>query len=176
MRKIVTIFIFSTTLLSLTITSWQAIAQTAAQPTPSLKKWKITDLQAYIEHADHPLIINFWATFCVPCNKEIPYFQSTVETYKTQHVELLLVSLDLPDYYPARIAAFAQSYGYTCSLAWLDETDADYFCPKIDPRWTGGIPSSLFTNNATHYRRFFDRQLTEPQVSLAIKEMLAPAR
>lgn len=139
-----------------------------------VRKWKITDLEAYMAKADHPIIVNFWATFCVPCNKEIPYFQSTAAKYKQQGVELILVSLDLPDYYPARIAAFAKKQGYTATLAWLNETDADYFCPRVDKRWTGGIPSTLFLNNKTHYRRFFDRQLTEPQAELAIKEMLAP--
>jgi thiol-disulfide isomerase/thioredoxin len=142
---------------------------------PVVQKMKITDLQDFIAHSDHPLIINFWATFCVPCNKEIPYFQSTVARYASRGVELVLVSLDLPDYFPARIASFAQSHAYTARLVWLNETDADYFCPKVDARWTGGIPCSLFINNKAHYRRFFDRQLTEPQVDLEIKEMLKGA-
>jgi len=150
------------------------LLQAKAQ-SPPIKKWKITDLEAYIAKADHPIIVNFWATFCAPCVKEIPYFQSTVEARRQEGVELILVSLDLPDYYPARITAFAKKQDYHATLAWLDETDADYFCPRIDQRWTGGIPSSLFVNNKTHYRRFYDRQLTEPQVGLAIKEMVAAA-
>ena len=142
----------------------------------TVKKIKITDLEQTIAQSDHPLIVNFWATFCVPCIKEIPYFQSTVARYQGQQVELILVSLDLPDYYPARIAAFAKKSEYTARVLWLNETDADYFCPKVDPGWSGGIPCSLFINNTTHYRRFFDRQLTEPQVGLEIKEMIAPAK
>jgi thiol-disulfide isomerase/thioredoxin len=136
-----------------------------------VRKWKITDLEAYIAKADHPVIVNFWATFCVPCNKEIPYFQSTAAKYQQQGVELILVSLDLPDYYPGRIAAFVKKQGYNATLAWLNETDADYFCPRVDKQWTGGIPSSLFVNNKIHYRRFYDRQLTELQVGPAIREM-----
>lgn len=149
--------------------------KSAEGPPPTIQKVKITDLESYITKSDHPLIINFWATFCVPCVKEIPYFQSTVARYNDQQVELVLVSLDLPDYYPTRISDFAEKRGFTSRIVWLNETDADYFCPKVDARWTGGIPSSLFINNKTHYRRFFDRQLTEPQVDLEIKEMLAPA-
>ena len=141
----------------------------------TIRKIKITDLEQTIAQSDHPLIVNFWATFCVPCIKEIPYFQSTVARYQSEQVELILVSLDLPDYYPAKIASFAQSHGFTGRIVWLNETNADYFCPKVDPKWTGGIPCSLFINNKTHYRRFFDRQLTEPQVDLEIKKMLAPA-
>ncbi|MBS1661051.1 MAG: TlpA family protein disulfide reductase [Bacteroidetes bacterium] len=139
-----------------------------------IQKVKITDLEAYIAKSDHPLIVNFWATFCVPCIKEIPYFQTTVADFKDQRVELVLVSLDLPSYYPAKIADFARKSSFTSKILWLNETDADYFCPRVDSRWTGGIPSSLFINNATHYRRFFDRQLTEPQVGLEIKKMLTP--
>jgi thiol-disulfide isomerase/thioredoxin len=158
----------------ITILSLSLFCLYASPQAPQVHKWKMTDLETYIARADHPLIVNFWATFCVPCNKEIPYFQSTVEKYKQQGVELILVSLDLPDHYPARIAAFAGKQGYHATLAWLNETDADYFCPRIDKRWTGGIPSSLFVNNKTHYRRFYDRQLTEPQVGGAIKELITP--
>jgi thiol-disulfide isomerase/thioredoxin len=139
---------------------------------PAVQKIKITELESYIARCDHPLIVSFWATFCVPCVKEIPYFQSTVDRYKDKGVELVLVSLDLPDYYPGRIAAFVKKSGFTARILWLNETDADYFCPRVDPHWSGGIPCSLFINNTHHYRRFFDRQLTEPQVALEIKEML----
>ena len=156
--------------LTLTILLAAALAPALAQP--AIRKIKITDLEQTIAQSDHPLIVNFWATFCAPCNKEIPYFQSAVAQYKDQRVELILVSLDLPDDYPAKIAAFAKERGYTVPVVWLDETNADYFCPKVDPRWTGGIPCSLFINNKTHYRRFFDRQLTELQVGPEIKEML----
>ena len=145
----------------------------AQSPAPAIQKIKITDLESYIATSDHPLIINFWATFCEPCVKEIPYFQSAVARYKDQRVELVLVSLDLPDYYPDRIASFAQKRDFKARILWLNETNADYFCPKVDPRWTGGIPCSLFINNNTHYRRFFDRQLTEGQVEPEIKTMIA---
>ena len=141
----------------------------------AIEKVKITDLESYIVNSDHPLIVNFWATFCVPCNHEIPYFQSHAEKFRDQKVELILVSLDLPAYYPEKIADFAKKSDYRARILWLNETDADYFCPKVDQRWTGGIPCSLFINNKTHYRRFFDRQLTEPQVDLEIKKMLIPS-
>ena len=139
-----------------------------------IEKIKITDLESYIANSDHPLIVNFWATFCVPCNYEIPYFQTWTDKYKDQKVELILVSLDLPNYFPEKIADFAKKSDYRARILWLNETDADYFCPKVDQRWSGGIPASLFINNKTHYRRFFDRQLTEPQVDLEIKKMLIP--
>jgi len=127
-----------------------------------IKKMKIAELETYIRQSDHPLVVNFWATFCVPCVKEIPIFQEVVAKYKT--VELLLVSLDLPAYYPAKISSFAKEKKFTATIIWLNETNADYFCPRIDKKWSGAIPSTLFINNKTKYRRFFERELKEAEV------------
>src|SRR5579871_4360253 len=119
-----------------------------------IKKMKIDELENYIAHCDHPLIVNFWATFCGPCMREMPYFQSITEKYKDKNVELILVSLDLPSYYPAKISSFAKEKNISSTIIWLDETNADYFCPKIDKKWSGGIPSTLFINNKKNYRQF----------------------
>lgn len=138
-------------------------------PAQTVKKMTILELESYIAHSDHPLIVDFWATFCAPCVKEIPYLQSTADKYKADGVELLLVSLDLPDSYPSKISAHAEKNNYHVPIIWLNETNADYFCPKIDKKWSGGIPSSLFINNKTKYRKFFDRQLTDLQVEQEVK-------
>jgi hypothetical protein len=86
-------------------------------------------------------------------------------------VELLLVSLDLPDYYPAKIESFATKQKFTAPIMWLNENNADVFCPVIDKKWSGAIPASLFVNNATGYRKFIEAQVTEPKLKLIIGEM-----
>jgi thiol-disulfide isomerase/thioredoxin len=50
----------------------------------SIPKWKITDLEEYIAKSDTPVIVNFWATYCGPCLKEIPYFQEITKKYKNK--------------------------------------------------------------------------------------------
>ncbi len=131
---------------------------------------KIAALQSYIHQSDHPLIVNFWATFCKPCVQEIPYFQQAVSQYK--NVELLLVSLDLPTFYPEKIQSFAKEKNFPANIAWLNETNADYFCPKIDKKWSGAIPCSLFINNKTKYRRFFEHEMKKEEVEKEIKSMV----
>jgi len=133
-----------------------------------IKKIRITQLADYIQQSKGPLIVTFWATFCTPCCKEIPYFQTQAAK---DTVELLLVSLDLPDYYPAKIDNFATKQKFTAPIAWLNETNADLFCPLIDKKWSGAIPASLFVNNATGYRKFVEGQVTEGKLKLVIGEM-----
>jgi thiol-disulfide isomerase/thioredoxin len=137
-----------------------------------IKKIKITDLEKTIAEAKTPLIVNFWATFCVPCIEEIPYFQQEVKNHGADNVQLILVSLDLSDDY-SKIAPFAKRRKFTAPIVWLDETNADYFCPRVDPKWSGAIPSSLFINNTTGYRKFYEEQLSHEKLKEAIAAMLA---
>lgn len=137
-----------------------------------VKKVKIEELAEYIRQSDHPLVVNFWATWCAPCLKEIPYFQEEVKKYAGQKAELILVSLDFPEAYPSRLTTFIKKQQYEASFYWLDETNADHFCPQIDPKWSGSIPSTLFVNNKSGHRRFVERQLTHPQFVLAMQDLV----
>jgi thiol-disulfide isomerase/thioredoxin len=138
----------------------------------TIKSWKLEDLQTAIATADKPTIFNFWATFCKPCIEEIPYFQQLVKQYDSAGVRLVLVNLDAKALYPAKIKAFAQKRKFTAPIFFLDETDADKFCPAVDEKWSGAIPASLFVNNAKGYRAFFEEQLSRKELEQQIKNML----
>lgn len=137
-----------------------------------LKKIKITDLEKIIGESKTPLIINFWATFCKPCMEEIPHFQKLGKKYENKEVKLLLVSLDMKDAYPGQVNAFIKKKKIAIPTAWLDETDADYFCPKIDPTWSGAIPATLFINNSNGYRKFTEEPLSEQQLEKEIRAVM----
>ena len=137
-----------------------------------IKKWKVQDLEAAIKNADKPTIINFWATFCKPCIEELPYFQETAKKYDSAGVQLILVSLDLPQAYPKKISAFAAKNKIKAPIVFLDETNADLFCPRVDPNWSGAIPASLFINNKTGYKKFFEDRLSKEQVEKEIISMI----
>lgn len=94
-----------------------------------IQKWKLNDLTSAIKNAQAPTIFNFWATFCKPCIEEIPYFQELVKKYEQKGVKLVLVSLDLPEAYP-KIKNFAAKRQFTAPIFFLDETNADLFCPQ----------------------------------------------
>ena len=111
-----------------------------------INKVKITDFTDLIQQSDSILIINFWATFCKPCVEEIPDLIQFASKYKKDKVSLYLISLDLADYYPTKIKKFVAAKKYTSNIAWLDETNADYFCSIISPEWSGSIPATLFVN------------------------------
>ena len=137
-----------------------------------IKKIKITDLEKTISESKQPLIVNFWATYCVPCLKEIPYFQETVKKNKSQNVSLILVSLDLQEAYPKQIQAIKNKLKLNVPVQYLDETDADYFCPKVDTAWSGALPATLFINNATGYRKFIEDEISKQDFEKYLEAMI----
>ena len=139
----------------------------------SIPSWKITDVvNYYSKKTDSVYVINFWATFCKPCIAEIPYLQRITKQYEDEKVKLLLVSLDLAAYYPARIEKFAKTNNFTANIAWLNETDADYFCTIIDKKWSGSIPATLFVNSRSGYKKFFEQELSAAEFELELRKAI----
>jgi thiol-disulfide isomerase/thioredoxin len=146
-----------------------ACGNAAAQDIP---KWKLGDLRAAIEQSDRPTIVNFWASFCKPCVAEIPGFQEELKKWDSAGIRLILVSLDLPDDY-AKLPAFAKRFKFdTKAIVFLDETNADLFCPVADPKWSGAIPATLFINGKTGYRQFVEDALTKEKFGAEVRKLV----
>jgi thiol-disulfide isomerase/thioredoxin len=139
-----------------------------------INKWKITDVQEMLNAEGGVVVLNCWATFCKPCVGEIPHFIRTVEQFKNRGVNLYLLSLDLPSQYPEKIRQFINIKQFKGPQhAWLEETDADYFCPKIDSLWSGSIPATLILNRKTGYRAFFEEEMTSAKLEIEIERALS---
>lgn len=72
---------------------------TAAAPVPgTLPDFSLPDLDGKVhsirEWAGHPLIINFWATWCAPCREEIPLLQKYRRENATNRLEIVGIAVD----------------------------------------------------------------------------------
>jgi hypothetical protein len=104
---------------------------------------------------------------------EIPDFMATVKKYSEQKVELILVSLDFASSFPNKILDVIKKKNFEATFLWLNETNADYFCPKVDAKWDGTIPSTLLVNSKNGYRKFFGRPMTDRQIELEVGRLVA---
>jgi thiol-disulfide isomerase/thioredoxin len=145
---------------------------TATSKGQEIRSVNIADVEKMIAESKNPLIINFWATWCKPCIEEIPYFLEEIKDHQQDSLTILLVSLDFKEAFPAEITAFVKKRKFNAPIVWLDETNADYFCPKIDAKWSGAIPATLFINNKTGYRNFVEAQISHVELKKEIKAIL----
>lgn len=137
--------------------------------------YKAEDLMSRVKKGgdDTLYVVNFWATWCGPCIKELPQFDKLADKYKGMPVKVLLVSLDFKNDYPQKIQKFINKKKLAHEVAWLNETNANEFIPKIENEWQGSIPATLIIYPKNDYRKFFEGMVKSEQLTVLIDKQLA---
>lgn len=93
------------------------------------------------------LLINVWATWCVPCREEFPDLIQLNRKYKSD-VEIIGISVDYPDEIDSKIKPFAEKMNVNFPIYVSDIKDAEEFINLFDSEWNGAIPATfLFDSN-----------------------------
>ncbi|MEM6877725.1 MAG: TlpA disulfide reductase family protein [Bacteroidota bacterium] len=101
-------------------------------------------LEIYQQEAtEEPVLYNFWASWCGPCVKELPYFESLHDDAEQTEVKVVLVSLDFAE---ARLQTFLENRPLISEVIFLtDWSGADEeWIPTVHPEWSGAIPITVF--------------------------------
>lgn len=134
---------------------------------------KVDQLVKTYQAAKGVTIINFWSTWCKPCIEEIPHFISLADSLKMEGVRLMLVSQDTKTIYQnGSLKKFVIKKGWKSKMYWLNETDADHYCPAVDSTWSGVIPVTLIINPAKNYRQFYENALNKNELRAAVEKAL----
>ncbi|MBL0342117.1 MAG: TlpA family protein disulfide reductase [Bacteroidetes bacterium] len=122
-------------------------------------KWVELD-QLMQSKNDTTYIINFWATWCAPCVKELPHFEKLAAENKNRKVKVILVSLDFKRQFEMRLIPFITENKILSEILLLDEPDYNQWIDKVDPSWNGSIPATLILDNKNKKRNFYEREFT----------------
>lgn len=134
---------------------------------------KISDLEKRIHNtSDTTYIVNFWATWCAPCVKELPDFDSVSTVYSNKKVKVILVSLDFKEDISTKLIPFVISKEIKSEVVLLDELNGDYFIPKVSEHWSGAIPATLIINNQKKINLFFEKKLNYEFLKTEIEKYL----
>ena len=114
-------------------------------------------------------VVNFWATWCAPCVKELPYFEAIQAKY-IEDVEVILISLDFPRQYESKLKPFLYKHQLKSKVVVLDDPDMNYWIPKVDSNWDGAIPVSLIYNSSK--RSFYKRTFAYNELEAELKTFL----
>lgn len=115
-------------------------------------------------------IVNFWATWCAPCIKEVPYFEQIGQKYKNKKVKVLMVNMDFPNQLESRVIPFIEKQNMKNEVILLDDPRQNKWIPQVDEKWTGALPATLiYTKNR---REFHQKEFTFDELEETIKLLL----
>jgi len=110
---------------------------------------KYEDLEKHIQQQkDKFVVVNFWATTCAPCVKELPHFIEVNKKYsQNQNFKMLLVSLDMTRD-KQKVINFIKAKNLTAEVVILDDNKRmNTWIPKFQKDWEGEIPVTFFYKN-----------------------------
>lgn len=121
---------------------------------------------------DTTYVFNFWATWCSPCVKELPHFETALKNFKDEKVKIILVSLDFVRQLNSRLVPFVKDHDLKSTVVMLDEPDYNSWIGKIDSSWSGSIPATLIINNKNGVRKFYEKEFTEEELNKTIQSFI----
>jgi thiol-disulfide isomerase/thioredoxin len=90
-------------------------------------------------------VVNFWATWCGPCVKELPHFEQL--NAENNKVKVILVSLDFKSQFDSKLLPFLTKKSLQSDVVFLSDTNYDKWLPMVDKNWSGSIPATLIIKN-----------------------------
>ncbi len=98
------------------------------------------------QERQHPLLVNFWATFCDPCRDEFPDLVKIDHDYRPLSLEFVTVSLDDVSEIKNEVPKFLDSMKATMPAYLLDVSDPEPAINLVDRNWRGDLPATYLYN------------------------------
>lgn len=128
--------------------------------TPSGTRYTLSELRG------KPVLINFWATWCPPCQEEMPAIEKFYEQDKDQGLVVLGVDSTAQELYPLGIVPFVTQDHLTFPIL-LDETG------DVNSKYQVQVfPSSFFVDRSGIIQQVEDQKLTEALLQIDLQEIL----
>lgn len=121
---------------------------------------KFEKLQSKFKNkSDTTYIVNFFASWCSPCLKELPLILKFSNENKYTKYKVLLVSLDFKKNYLDVLPSLVEKYQISQTIYLLDESDSNYWISKLDKNWSGQIPATFIINGSSKKKKLITDNL-----------------
>jgi len=136
--------------------------ETIVSENTEIEVYNFDQLESFLSsNTDKTLVVNFWATWCKPCIKELPYFEALQTKYKDD-VRVVLVSLDFSDKLESQLIPFVNENALQSQVVLLDDPYENEWIPKVDSTWSGAIPATLILKGDK--RLFYEKSFTQEEL------------
>lgn len=134
---------------------------------------KLPELEQMLKpENDTTYVINFWATWCKPCVKEMPFFERLNEELKGEKAKVILVSLDFKRQIETQLKPFLVKNNIRSLAVVIDEPDYNSWIDKVDPSWSGAIPATIIINAGKQARIFHEKEFKYEELYSIVKPLI----
>jgi thiol-disulfide isomerase/thioredoxin len=155
------------TLLLLSILLTVQITKSQVNKVKKIQVVNFEQLEPFLHKTNDTIyLVNFWATWCAPCIKELPAIVATELKYADKKFKVLLVSLDFPKELSGRVEPFVKSRNITSDVFLLDDPNQNKWIDKVDKNWSGEIPFTLLYGR--NFRESYSQAFTSEELDSII--------
>jgi thiol-disulfide isomerase/thioredoxin len=122
-------------------------------------------------HKGRVVLVNFWATYCVPCRKEMPALVALAGRYKAKGFDLVTISADDPEQ-ENQAKAFLDQNKVPAPVYVRRANSDDKFINSIDTKWTGALPASFLYDKSGKKAQAYFGEVDLKALEVAIQKLL----
>jgi thiol-disulfide isomerase/thioredoxin len=122
---------------------------------------------------DRVLLVNFWATWCRPCLKELPELLALEQKYAGRGLQLVAVSLDEPADRETVVRPFLGKWFPALSTLTRRSPAMDDLVSVVDPAWNEVLPTSYVVDRSGTVRARLQGGKTTAEFEAAIVPLLS---
>jgi thiol-disulfide isomerase/thioredoxin len=116
-------------------------------------------------------LVNFWATYCVPCRKEMPQLVALEAKYRARGFQFVTISADEAEQQGA--AKLFLDKIKVVSPAYIRKAkDDDKFTALVDRKWNGALPAMFLYDRQGRKVGSFFGEADLKAVTAAIEKLL----
>lgn len=143
----------------------------ASAALPRVTKIDLVRYSELIKPGSKPLLINFWATWCVPCREEFPDLVKINDEYKGK-IDFITISLDFEEELNTTVPQFLKDMKADMPTYLLVTPDESAAIGMISKEWNGALPLTVLFEQ-TGESAFFHQGVVKPsELKAAIDKLI----